>query len=88
MALKGLHDKSRNLPYSTVEVKWKTEKCNVCAVEKLGFVRGWGKLIKTSQPCERLSMDFKELLPSSQGGNKYLLTTIDKYSCFLFAFAH
>ena len=42
-------------------------------------------LIKASQPFERLSVDFKGPLPSSFR-NRYLLTVVDEYSRFPFAF--
>ena len=42
-------------------------------------------LIKASQPFERLSVDFKEPL-SSSSRNRYLLTVVDEYSRFPFAF--
>jgi hypothetical protein len=42
--------------------------------------------VKATQPFERLSVDFKGPLPSITG-NKYLLTIIDEFSRFPFAFA-
>lgn len=44
-----------------------------------------GQLVKATQPFERLSIDFKGPLPSNTR-NKYLLTIIDEYSRFPFAF--
>jgi len=44
------------------------------------------QLIKTTQSFERLSVDFKGPLPSSTK-NRYLLTIVDEYSRFPFAFA-
>ena len=42
-------------------------------------------LIKANQPMERLSIDFKGLLQSSSK-NKYILTVVNKFSRFPFAF--
>ena len=43
------------------------------------------KFIKATQPFERLSIDFKGPLPSSTT-NKYILTVVDEFSRFPFAF--
>ena len=43
-------------------------------------------MIKATQPVERLNIDFKGPLPTVSR-NKYLLTIIDEYSRFPFAFA-
>ena len=43
-------------------------------------------VIKATQPFERLSLDFKGLLPTSSK-NRYLLTIIDEYFRFPFGFA-
>lgn len=78
--------RSKNLPYSTSEVKSVVSKCPVCAELKPRFYKpDGGTLIKATQPFERLSIDFKGPLPSSSR-NKYLLTIIDEYSRFPFAF--
>ena len=39
-----------------------------------------------NSPFQRLSIDFKGPLPQSKNGNKYLLTMIDEYSRFPFAY--
>lgn len=44
------------------------------------FLRTQGTLI------QRLNIDFKGPLPTSQKGNRYLLTIIDEYSRFPFAY--
>ena len=44
-----------------------------------------GTLIKSTQPMERLNIDFKGPLPSATQ-NKYFLTFIDEYSRFPFVF--
>lgn len=66
---------SRHLPSSKEEVRRMTDKCKLCAVE-VRFVRGGGKLIKATQPFERVSIDFKERLPSNREGSKYLSLNI------------
>ncbi|XP_068240950.1 uncharacterized protein [Palaemon carinicauda] len=43
------------------------------------------KLIKATQPFERLNLDFKGPVPS-QCGNKYILTVVDEFSRFPFVF--
>ena len=42
-------------------------------------------LIKATQPFERLNLDFKGPLPSNNR-SRFMLTIIDEYSQFLFAF--
>ena len=77
----------KNLPYSLNEVRAMTERCRACAQIKPRFHRqAPGMLIKATQPFERLNVDFKGPLPSTTR-NKYLLTIIDEYSRFPFAFA-
>ena len=49
------------------------------------FHKVQGKLIHATQPFERLNIDFKGPLPSFSQ-NKYVLTIIDEYSQFPFAF--
>ena len=44
-------------------------------------------IIKATQAFERISIDFKGPLPSATR-NKYLLTMIEEYSHFLFAFPY
>ena len=78
--------RSKNLPYSTEEVKLMTSRCLVCAELKPRFFKPkQGILVKATQPMERLSLDFKGPLPSSTQ-NRYLLTIIDEYSRFPFAY--
>ena len=68
--------RSRNLPYSTDEVKEIVSSCSTCAELKSNFFKP-GK----SHPLERLNLDFKGPLPS-KSRNTYLLTIIDEYSRF------
>ena len=78
---------SRNLPYSMEQVKQVVSSCRVCAEMKPSFHQPQNyNLIKATQPFERLSVDFKGPLPSNTT-NKYILTIIDEYSRFPFAFA-
>lgn len=101
VSLKDLHDslchpgvvrmlhfvRSRNLPFSLDDVRRTISSCAVCAELKPKFCNiPTGNLIKATRPFERLNIDFKGPLPSSSR-NKYLLTIIDEYSRFPFAFA-
>ena len=74
------------MPYSVENVRAVVRSCQVCSEMKPRFIRRAPQtLIKTSQSFERLSIDFKEPLPSSSR-NRYLLIVVDEYSRFLFAF--
>ena len=76
----------RNLPYSVDDVKRMVASCTICSKLKPNFYKPPpGHLIKSTQPFERLNVDFKGPLPSSSR-NKYLLTIVDEYSRFPFAF--
>lgn len=78
--------RTKNLPFSTTDVKRITSACKICAEIKPRFVRTVrGTLVQAMQPMERISIDFKGPLPSSTH-NKYLLIAIDEYSRFPFAF--
>ena len=78
--------KMKNLPYSLDNVKSIIQQCSICAqLKPKFFVPSTSALIKATQPFERLSMDFKGPIPSSTR-NRYLLTVIDEYSRFPFAF--
>ena len=77
---------SKNLPDSTDDVKRTCSECRVCAELKPQFYCPiHASLIKATQPMERLSMDFKGPLPSSSR-NMYILTIVDEYSHFPFAY--
>ena len=99
-SLKNLHDglahpgsgrlynfvRSRNLPYSMEDVKQVISKCQICARIKPQFYRPQNPpLIKATQALERLAVDFKGPLPSVNQ-NKYLLTVVDEYSRYPWAF--
>ena len=78
--------RSKNLPYSVEEIKTVSARCRACAELKPRFYKpSRSTVIKATQPFERLSVDFKGPLPSTSR-NKYLLTIIDEYSRFPFAF--
>ncbi|XP_026315169.1 uncharacterized protein K02A2.6-like [Hyposmocoma kahamanoa] len=79
--------KSKNLPYSTEEIKNMTKSCKICSEIKPRFYKPTidPVLIKATSPMERLSIDFKGPVPSNTR-NKYILTVIDEYSRFPFAF--
>ena len=78
--------RSKNMPYSVENVRAVVLACQVCSEIKPRFIRRAPQtLIKASQPFERLSIDFKGPLPSSSR-NCYLLTVVDEYSRFPFAF--
>ena len=78
--------RSRNLPFSVDDVKTMTANCSVCREIKPSFFRPKNqKLVKATQPFERLSVDFKGPLPSTSR-NRYILTITDEFSRFPFAF--
>ncbi|XP_065679006.1 uncharacterized protein LOC136093720 [Hydra vulgaris] len=79
--------KSKNLPFSTEEVKRVCSNCQICSELKPKFYRSLNvcDLIKSIRPMDHLSIDFKGPL-SSNSKNKYLFTVIDEYSRYPFAF--
>jgi hypothetical protein len=78
--------RSKNLPYSMEDVKAVVSQCRVCAELKPNYYRPKNPpLIKAMAPLDRLSIDFKGPLPSCTQ-NKYVLTVVDEYSRFPFAF--
>nr|XP_027225402.1 uncharacterized protein LOC113817525 [Penaeus vannamei] len=77
--------KSRNLPYSVEDVRRTISSCKVCAECRPNFHQPErAHLIKATQPFERLNIDFKGPLPSTD--NKYFLNIFDEYSRFPFVF--
>ncbi|XP_063628196.1 uncharacterized protein LOC134799687 [Cydia splendana] len=78
--------KLKNLPYNLDDVKKMTASCRVCAEIKPRFAKANGTLIKPLSPFERLNVDFKGPLPSNTN-NKYILTIIDEFSRYPFAYA-
>ena len=82
----GHYVRSKNLPYSISDVKSVVAQCRTCAVIKPRFYKPNNPpLIKATQPFERLSIDFKGPLPSVTN-NKYILTIVDEFSRFTFAY--
>ena len=79
--------RAKHLPYSIDNVrKVVVHDCTVCAEVKPNFCKPPdAQLVKGTQPFERLSLDFKGPLPSSTK-NHYMLTVVDEYSRFPFAF--
>ena len=78
--------RARNLPYSVDDIKKVISSCRVCAELKPRFFKPTNPpLIKSTQPMERLGIDFKGPLPSVTQ-NKYLLVIVDEYSRFPFGF--
>ena len=78
--------RSRNLPFSVEDVKRVTSQCEACAKLKPRYFKPENPpLIEATKPFDRISIDFKGPLPTSTR-NKYLLTVIDEYSRFPFAF--
>ena len=78
--------RARNLPYTQEDVRFVTSSCKSCSYLKPRFIRSQGTLINATAPFQRLSIDFKGPLPPSKNGNQYLLTMIDEYSRFPFAY--
>ena len=78
--------KSRNLPFSVEDVKRMTQACKECQECKPQYYSPEpSHLIKATQPFERLNLDFKGPLPSNNRC-RFMLTIIDEYSRFPFAF--
>ena len=80
--------RSKNLPFSQAQVKQVTESCPSCLYLKPKFPKSQGILIKAILPFQRLNVDFKGPLPASKNGNLYLLTIIDEYPRFPFAYPY
>ena len=80
--------RTRNIPFSTSDVKQVTSSCSTCCRLKPNFYRPETQnLIQALRPFDRLSIDFKGPVPASPGShNRYLLVVIDEYSRFPFAF--
>ncbi|XP_055869763.1 uncharacterized protein LOC129923337 [Biomphalaria glabrata] len=78
--------RTKNLPFSCEDVRKVVNQCKTCAELKPRFFKQFsGTLIKATQPFQRVSIDFKGPLPSATH-NKYLLTMVDEYSRFPFAY--
>lgn len=78
--------RTKNLPYSLNDIKSIITSCKTCCECKPRFYSDNNNtLIKATQPFERLNIDFKGPLPTTNQ-NKYFLTVIDEYSRFPFIF--
>ncbi|XP_031333869.1 uncharacterized protein LOC116163879 [Photinus pyralis] len=77
--------RSKNLPYTANDVKEMIALCPTCAEINPRFLKAKGQLIKATSPFEHLNIDFKGPLPSNSS-NKYILSIIDEYSRFPFAY--
>ena len=79
--------KTKNLPYTLEEVRSVLRSCQVCAQNKPRFIKTTNiPLIKATQPFERLSVDFKGPLPSTNK-NIYMLNIVDEFSRYPFSYA-
>ncbi|XP_059838259.1 uncharacterized protein LOC132400840 [Hypanus sabinus] len=77
--------KARNLPYSLEDIRTMTRDCQICAECKPHFYcPDTAQLVKATRPFERLIVDFKGPLPSTDR-NVYFLSVIDEFSRFPFA---
>ena len=82
--------RSKNLNFSTEDVRYVVNNCKVCCKIKPRFYKDPKNkhLIKATHPFDRLNVDFKGPLPASPGSpNRYILNIVDEYSRFPFAFA-
>uniref|UniRef100_UPI00358F56FA uncharacterized protein n=1 Tax=Myxine glutinosa TaxID=7769 RepID=UPI00358F56FA len=78
--------RSGNLPYSIDDIRRICRDCAICAEIKPRFYNPpMGTLVRATRPWERLVMDFKGPLPVSSNSH-YLLTIVDEYSRFPFAY--
>ena len=76
----------RNLPYSIDDVKKMTSACAIREIKPKFFKLPFVNLIKSLQPYERLSMDFKGPLPSNTK-NHYIFIVVNGNSRFSFCFS-
>ena len=80
--------RTKNLPFSTSDVKRVVSSCKICAERKPQFFRSnQNVLIKATHPMERLSLDCKGPVQSINSNN-YLLVIVDEYSRFPFVFPY
>ena len=81
--------KIRNLPFSLADVTKICKSCQLGCELKPKFCKSTpGKLIRATQPFERIAVDFKGPLPSSKTSKKrFILTIVDEFSRFVWAFS-
>ena len=77
--------RTKNIPCSVDELRKLNSSCSTCLKLKPQYHKSKGTLIKATQPFERINIDFKGPLPSVTN-NRYMLTIVDEYSRFPFAF--
>jgi transposase InsO family protein len=78
--------RNKNLPYSMEDVKLTYNNCVHCRELKPHFLKPKPcTLVKATRPLERVSIDFMGP-KASCSNNNYILTIIDEYSRFPFAF--
>jgi len=78
--------RQNNLPFALKDVQHVWNNCKVCAEIKPCFGKPAGDpMIKALHPSDRISIDFKGLLLSANK-NKYLLTVVDEFTGYSFAF--
>ena len=76
------------MAFSFDGVKNVVKACTDCSEVKVKFLKPKDNfnLIKATKPFEKISLDFKESLPTTSG-NKYMIVIIDEYSHFPFVYA-
>ena len=78
--------RQKNLPFSVEDVKNVCRNCVHCLEQKPRFIKRINNsLIRATRPFERISIDFMGPKPSTSK-NQYILSVIDEYSRFPFAF--
>ena len=78
--------RAKNLPYSVEDIRRTISNCKICCELKPNFFKKEPQsLIKATQPFQCLDIDFKGPLLSNSR-NKYMLTVVDEWSRFPFAF--
>ena len=77
--------RTKNIPCSIEELRKLNASCPTCQKLKPQYHKSKGILIKATQPFERINLDFKGPLPSVTN-NRYILTIVDEFSRFPFAF--
>lgn len=78
--------KTKNLPYSLEDVKRVVSQCEICAEVKPQFYKPSNPpLIEATKPFDRISIDFKGILPTTSP-NRFMLTIVDEYSRFVWAY--
>lgn len=79
--------KSLGIAVSLDDVKKICNECSICSQLKPNFQNmDDNHLISALNPLDRLSIDFKGILPTTKHNYKYLLIAVDEYSRFPFAF--